>query len=215
MSAPWGSDVSPAAFYTVSRLDRKGPSAREHLRGNAGFMHADGLCRVRKSSNRFRQDHRSCPVWPIFKTQFSRHRQGDRFSLATEAVARALQNPYAVRGRARGQPPDTRCGTSAGKVPAGGSMTSSSLACSSELPKISRASRTFAKATRYALSAPAAARNLPVEWHLEIDNNAAERGHCGAWLSGRKNWLFRRAPRGGRDMTCSIAYTLIRDRQAQ
>jgi len=47
---------------------------------------------------------------------------------------------------------------------------------------------------------------MPSNGHLEIDNNAAERGMRGLAI-GRKNWLFAGYEGGGH--AAAIAYTLI------
>ena len=75
----------------------------------------------------------------------------------------------------------------------------------SELPKISGKSD-LAKAIRYVLTRLPRLEVYLSNGHLEIDNNAAERGMRGLAI-GRKNWLFAGSEGGGH--AAAIAYTLI------
>lgn len=76
----------------------------------------------------------------------------------------------------------------------------------SELLKIFRKSD-LAKAVRYALGRLPHLEVYLSNDHLEIDNNAAERGMRGMAV-GRKDWLFAGSEGGGNN--AAIAYTLIK-----
>ena len=110
---------------------------------------------------------------------------------------------YAVEAEARGQPPDTRAEVRQAKArPVFDDLISW---LQSELPKTSGKSD-LAKAIRYALTRLPRLEVYLSNSHLEIDNNAAERGMRGLAI-GRKNWQFAGSEGGGQ--AAAIAYTLI------
>lgn len=196
---PWGSDVPPAAFYRFS-MDRKGIRPAGHLKGYTGFMHADGYAG-------FEELYRAGGITEVaclahIRRKFFDEAQSNGSPIAAEALAR-IAELYAVEAEARGQPPDQRAAIRQAKARPVFEDLITWL--QSELPKISGKSD-LAKAIRYALSRLPRLEVYLSNGHLEIDNNAAERGMRGLAI-GRKNWLFAGSEGGGH--AAAIAYTLI------
>lgn len=110
---------------------------------------------------------------------------------------------YAVEAEARGQPPDARADVRKKKArPVFDNLISW---LQSELPMISGKSD-LAKAIRFALTRMPRLEVYLSNGHLEIDNNAAERGMRSLAI-GCKNWMFAGSEGGGH--AAAIAYTLI------
>jgi len=196
---PWGSDVPPAAFYRFS-MDRKGIRPAGHLKGYTGFMHADGYAG-------FEELYRTGGITEVaclahIRRKFFDEAQSNGSPIAAEALAR-IAELYAVEAEARGQPPDQRAAIRQAKArPVFEDLITWLQA---ELPKISGKSD-LAKAIRYALTRLPRLEVYLSDGHLEIDNNAAERGMRGLAI-GRKNWMFAGSEGGGH--AAAIAYTLI------
>ncbi len=196
---PWGSDAPPAAFYRFS-MDRKGIRPAEHLKGYGGFMHADGYAG-------FEELYRSGTITEVaclahIQRKFFEEAQSKGTPIAAEALTR-IAALYAVETEIRGQPPDTRAAVRQAKArPVFDDLITW---LQSELPKISGKSD-LAKAIRYALTRLPRLEVYLSNGHLEIDNNAAERGMRGLAI-GRKNWMFAGSEGGGHN--AAIAYTLI------
>lgn len=196
---PWGSDVPPAAFYRFS-MDRKGVRPAGHLKGYTGFMHADGYAG-------FEELYRTGGITEVaclahIRRKFFDEAQSNGSPIAAEALAR-IAELYAVEAEARGQPPDQRAAIRQAKArPVFEDLITWLQA---ELPKISGKSD-LAKAIRYALTRLPRLEVYLSDGHLEIDNNAAERGMRGLAI-GRKNWMFAGSEGGGH--AAAIAYTLI------
>jgi len=195
----WGSDAPPAAFYRFS-MDRKGIRPAEHLKGYAGFMHADGYAG-------FEELYRSGTISEVaclahIRRKFFEEAQSKGTPIAAEALTR-IAALYAVEAEIRGQPPDQRAATRQSKARPVFEGLITWL--QSELPKISGKSD-LAKAIRYALTRLPRLEIYLSNGHLEIDNNAAERGMRGLAI-GRKNWMFAGSEGGGHN--AAIAYTLI------
>nr|WP_147373320.1 IS66 family transposase [Henriciella mobilis] len=196
---PHGSVAPPAAFYRFS-MDRKGIRPAEHLKGYSGFMHADGYAGFEELYRSGRITEVACLAH--IRRKFFDIAKATGSAVATEAVAR-IAALYAVEAEARGQPPDTRVEIRQAKArPVFDDLISW---LQSELPKISGKSD-LAKAIRYALTRMPRLEVYLSNGHLEIDNNAAERGMRGLAI-GRKNWLFAGSEGGGH--AAAIAYTLI------
>ena len=196
---PWGSDAPPAAFYRFS-MDRKGIRPAEHLKGYTGFMHADGYAG-------FEELYRSGTITEVaclahIRRKFFEEAQSKGTPIAAEALTR-IAALYAVETEIRGQPPDHRAAVRQAKArPVFDDLITW---LQSELPKISGKSD-LAKAIRYALTRLPRLEVYLSNGHLEIDNNAAERGMRGLAI-GRKNWMFAGSEGGGHN--AAIAYTLI------
>ena len=196
---PHGSVAPPAAFYRFS-MDRKGIRPAEHLKGYSGFMHADGYAGFEELYRSGRITEVACLAH--IRRKFFDIAKATGSAVATEAVTR-IAALYAVEAEARGQPPDTR--VEVRKAKARPVFDDLITWLQSELPKISGKSD-LAKAIRYALTRMPRLEVYLSNGHLEIDNNAAERGMRGLAI-GRKNWLFAGSEGGGH--AAAIAYTLI------
>ena len=196
---PWGSDVPPAAYYRFS-MDRKGIRPAEHLGDYSGFMHADAYAG-------FEELYRSGKITAVacmahIRREFFDEARSNGTSTAIEALTRIAQL-YAVEAEARGKPPDERAAIRQAKArPVFEDLV---RWLQSELQKISGKSD-LAKAVRYALGRLPHLEVYLSNGHLEIDNNAAERGMRGMAI-GRKNWMFAVSEGGGEN--AAIAYTLI------
>jgi len=196
---PWGSDVPPAAYYRFS-MDRKGIRPAEHLKNYSGFMHADAYAG-------FEELYRSGKITAVacmahVRREFFDEAQSNGTATAIEALTRIAQL-YAVEAEARGKPSDERAAIRQAKArPVFEDLV---RWLQSELLKISGKSD-LAKAVRYALGRLPHLEVYLSNGHLEIDNNAAERGMRGMAI-GRKNWMFAGSESGGEN--AAIAYTLI------
>lgn len=196
---PWGSQVPPAAYYRFS-MDRKGIRPAEHLGDYCGFMHADAYAG-------FEELYRSGKITAVacmahIRREFFDEAQSNGNATALESLTRIAQL-YAVEAEARGKPPDERAAIRQAKArPVFEDLV---RWLQSELLKISGKSD-LAKAVRYALGRLPHLEVYLSNGHLEIDNNAAERGMRGMAV-GRKNWLFAGSEGGGNN--AAIAYTLI------
>jgi hypothetical protein len=181
-------------------MDRKGIRPAEHLKGYGGFMHADGYAG-------FEELYRSGTITEVaclahIRRKFFEEAQSKGTPIAAEALTR-IAALYAVETEIRGQPPDTRAAVRQAKArPVFDDLITW---LQSELPKISGKSD-LAKAIRYALTRLPRLEVYLSNGHLEIDNNAAERGMRGLAI-GRKNWMFAGSEGGGHN--AAIAYTLI------
>ncbi len=196
---PWVSDTPPAAFYRFS-MDRKGIRPAEHLKGYTGFVHADGYAG-------FEELYRSGTISEVaclahIRRKFFEEAEAKGTPIAAEALTR-IAALYAVEAEVRGQPPDMRAAVRQAKARP---VFEDLIAwLQSELPKISGKSD-LAKAIRYALTRLPRLEVYLSNGHLEIDNNAAERGMRRLAI-GRKNWMFAGSEGGGHN--AAIAYTLI------
>jgi transposase len=193
-------------------MDRKGIRPAEHLGDYSGFMHADAyagfeeLYRSGKITAFGGQSPSDClsasPCMAHIRREFFDEAQSNGTSTAIEVLTRIAQL-YAVEAEARSKPPDERAAIRQAKA----RPVFEDLArwLQSALLKISGKSD-LAKAVRYAVGRLPHFEVYLSNGHLEIDNNAAERG-MRVMAIGRRNWMFAGSEGGGEN--AAIAYTLI------
>jgi len=203
---PHGGAAPPAAFYRYSP-DRKGERPREHLKGFAGFLHADGGACPRAGrrpdpgagfdglyapapDGTVRINEVAC--WAHVRRKFHDVFQATASPIAKEALDR-IGALYAVETAIRGLPPDQRREVRQARAgPLLADLKTWFEATAAKLPAKSE----LAQAMRYSLVRWDALVRYRDDGRLEIDNNAAERALRAVAL-GRKNYLFAGSDAGG------------------
>ena len=191
---PHGGASPPAAFYRYSP-DRKGERPREHLKGFAGFLHADGYAGfdglyAPAPDGTVRIVEVAC--WAHARRKFHDVFQANASPIAKEALDR-IGALYAIEAEIRGRSPGERRGVRQAR--AGPLLADLRTWFETTTAKLS-AKGELAQAMRYALVRWDALVRYHDDGRLEIDNNAAERALRAVAL-GRKNYLFAGSDAGG------------------
>jgi hypothetical protein len=185
--------------------DRKGERPRGHLKGFAGYLHADGYAG-------FGELYVTGPERPVAATEvacwaharrnFHDVHAATNSPIALEAMTR-IGKLFAIERLVHGQPPETQ--RKARQELALPVMADLAVFLDRSLAEISGKSD-LARAIRYARSRWAALTRYLDDGRLEISNNAAERAIRPLKL-GTKNWLFAGSDAGGE--RAAAIYTLI------
>jgi transposase len=184
-------------FYSP---DRKGERPREHLKGFAGVLHADGYAGFNGLFEGGRVTEAAC--WAHVRRKFFDVHAATGSPIAKEALDR-IAALYAVEAAINGLPIDERRRRrQAESISLAGSLKDWA---EETLPKLSGRSE-LAVALRYMRSRWSALMRCFDDGRLALDNNAAERALRGVAI-GRKNWLFAGSDRGG--VRAAALYSLI------
>jgi transposase len=191
---PHGGAAPPAAFYRYSP-DRKGERPREHLKGFAGFLHADGYAGfdglyAPAPDGTVRIHEVGC--WAHARRKFHDVFQATASPIAKQALER-IAALYAIEAEIRGRAPEAR--REARQARAGPQLADLKTWFETTAARLSAKSE-LAQAIRYAFARWTALTRYRDDGRLEIDNNAAERALRGVAL-GRKNYLFAGSDKGG------------------
>ncbi|MBK1671505.1 IS66 family transposase [Rhodovibrio sodomensis] len=201
---PHAGQAAPAALYRYTP-DRKAEHPRTELAGFKGAMHADGYT----GFNQLYQANGSAPPAIVEVACWSHARRKIHDVHATQETALTrkgldlIAQLFAIERGISGCPPDQRRAVrqreSKPVLDAFWAYIETSLR---QLPTKSP----MADALRYAKVRWTALTRFVDDGHLEISNNAAERG-IKPLVLGRKNWLFAGSEAGGH--RAAKFYTLI------
>lgn len=196
---PFAGPRPPAAMFFYSP-DRKGERPREHLKGFAGVLHADGYAGFNGLFEGGRVTEAAC--WAHVRRKFFDVHAATGSPIAREALDR-IAALYAVESPINGLPIDERRRRrQAESIPIARGLKDWA---EETLPKLSGRSE-LAAAFRYMRSRWDALTRCFDDGRLALDNNAAERALRGVAI-GRKNWLFAGSDRGG--VRAAALYSLI------
>ena len=201
---PHGGLDPPAVLYRYTP-DRKGERPREHLKGFAGYLHADGYAgfgELYATGQKRPVAATEVACWAHVRRNFHDYHAGTGSSLALEALTR-IGKLFEVERLIHGQPPEAR--RKARQDLALPIMAELAVFLDRSLAEVSGKSD-LAKAIRYARSRWAALTRYLDDGTLAISNNAAERAIRPLKL-GAKNWLFAGSDAGGE--RAAAIYTLV------
>jgi transposase len=201
---PHGGHDPPAVLYRYTP-DRKGERPREHLKGFAGFLQADGYAGfnelyVTGPDRAAAATEVAC--WAHARRNFHDVHAATGSPLALEAMTR-IGKLFEIERLVHGQPPEDR--RKARQELARPVMADLAVFLERSLAEISGKSD-LARAIRYARSRWTALTRYLDGGTLDISNNAAERAIRPLKL-GAKNWLFAGSDIGG--VRAAAIYTLI------
>lgn len=201
---PHGGQDPPAVLYRYT-ADRKGERPREHLKGFAGFLQADGY----PGFNELYATSAARPLavtevacWAHVRRNFHDFHAGTGSPIALDAMTR-IGKLFEIERLIHGQPPEAR--RKARQELALPLMADLARFLDRSLAEISGKSD-LAKAIRYARTRWTALTRYLDDGRLEISNNAAERAIRPLKL-GAKNYLFAGSDAGGE--RAAAVYTLV------
>ena len=193
-----GSNAPPAAFYRYAP-DRKGERPRDHLKGYAGYLHADGYAGY-KALYGDRIKEVACMAHVRRKLFDIAESTGS--PIATEALQK-IADLYAIEKNIRGSPPEVRVAVRQEQAkPLFEALQEWFEAKLTGLPGRSA----LAEAIRYAIARMKRMGPYLESGICELDNNTAERSVKGMAL-GRKNYMFVGSDAGGE--RAAAIYSLI------
>ena len=201
---PHAGDAPPAALYRYTP-DRKAEHPQKELAGYKGAMHADGYSGFKQ----LYEAKGSAPpaiVEVACMAHVRRKIHDVHISQETELTRQGLDligQLFDVERAIRGAPPDQR--RAVRRRESTPILDAFWTYIETGLRKLPRKSK-LADALRYAKVRWAALTRFVDDGHLEISNNAAERG-IKPLVLGRKNWLFAGSEAGGH--RAAKFYTLI------